>query len=192
MGVVILFITGIVCHRSTATRPSALLTRLNLYLRTIMRKWDLRQSPIISIVRDRFRLTAIRWYWQITEPLRKTQLARRVRCGTRSCEARRHGADLTRPESVSAISMARGQKPADGGTASTRRRRKFLVSVAGDASEIFDETRSFDYYFGTFVACRCAGADQIFSSLRPRAAEAISESSAIIRSGRASGSKGVP
>src|SRR6202012_561246 len=30
---------------------------------------------------------------------------------------------------------------------------KFLVSVAGDATEIFDETRSFDYYLGsTFVA----------------------------------------
>ena len=30
---------------------------------------------------------------------------------------------------------------------------KFLVTVAGDASEIFDETRTFDYYLGgTFVA----------------------------------------
>ncbi len=28
---------------------------------------------------------------------------------------------------------------------------KYLVSVAGDASEIFDETRSFDYYLGGYL-----------------------------------------
>ena len=53
---------------------------------------------------------------------------------------------------------------------------KFLVNVAGDATEIFDETRSFDYYLGgTF--CRpfdCAGADHDLpgSPLWPRAAQA--------------------
>ena len=52
---------------------------------------------------------------------------------------------------------------------------KFLVSVAGDATEIFDETRSFDYYLGgTFAALvDRAGADHdLPGPLRPGAAEA--------------------
>ena len=65
---------------------------------------------------------------------------------------------------------------------------KFLVSVAGDASEIFDETRSFDYYLGgTFAALAIVllltTIFQVRFGLAPL--KRISESIADIRSGRA-------
>ncbi len=65
---------------------------------------------------------------------------------------------------------------------------KFLVSVAGDASEIFDETRSFDYYLGgTFAALGIVllltTIFQVRFGLAPL--KRISESIADIRSGRA-------
>ena len=65
---------------------------------------------------------------------------------------------------------------------------KFLVSVAGDASEIFDETRSFDYYLGgTFAALSIVlvltTIFQVRFGLAPL--KRISESIADIRSGRA-------
>ena len=65
---------------------------------------------------------------------------------------------------------------------------KFLVSVAGDASEIFDETRSFDYYLGgTFAALGIVllltTIFQVRFGLAPL--KRISDSIADIRSGRA-------
>jgi signal transduction histidine kinase len=65
---------------------------------------------------------------------------------------------------------------------------KFLVNVAGDASEIFDETRSFDYYLGgTFVALSIVllltTIFQVRYGLAPL--KRISDSIADIRSGRA-------
>jgi signal transduction histidine kinase len=65
---------------------------------------------------------------------------------------------------------------------------KFLVSVAGDASEIFDEIRSFDYYLGgTFAALGIVllltTIFQVRFGLAPL--KRISESIADIRSGRA-------
>jgi signal transduction histidine kinase len=64
----------------------------------------------------------------------------------------------------------------------------FLVCVAGDASEIFDETRSFDYYLGgTFTALGIVllltTIFQVRFGLAPL--KRISESIADIRSGRA-------
>ena len=65
---------------------------------------------------------------------------------------------------------------------------KFLVSVAGDATEIFDETRSFDYYLGgTFAALSIVllltTIFQVRFGLAPL--KRISDSIADIRSGRA-------
>ena len=65
---------------------------------------------------------------------------------------------------------------------------KFLVSVAGDASEIFDEIRAFDYYLGgTFAALGIVllltTIFQVRFGLAPL--KRISESIADIRSGRA-------
>ena len=65
---------------------------------------------------------------------------------------------------------------------------KFLVSVAGDATEIFDETRSFDYYLGgTFAALTIVllltTIFQVRFGLAPL--KRISDSIADIRSGRA-------
>src|SRR5207244_3926601 len=65
---------------------------------------------------------------------------------------------------------------------------KFLVSVAGDASEIFDEIRAFDYYLGgTFAALGIVllltPIFQVRFGLAPL--KRISESIADIRSGRA-------
>jgi signal transduction histidine kinase len=64
---------------------------------------------------------------------------------------------------------------------------KFLVAVAGDASEIFDETRSFDYYLGgTFAALGIVllltTIFQVRFGLAPL--KRISEAIADIRSGR--------
>jgi signal transduction histidine kinase len=64
---------------------------------------------------------------------------------------------------------------------------KFLVAVAGDASEIFDETRSFDYYLGsTFTALGIVllltTIFQVRFGLAPL--KRISEAIADIRSGR--------
>jgi signal transduction histidine kinase len=65
---------------------------------------------------------------------------------------------------------------------------KFLVDVAGDASEIFDETRNFDYYLGgTFVALSIilvlTTIFQVRFGLAPL--KRISDAIADIRSGRA-------
>jgi signal transduction histidine kinase len=65
---------------------------------------------------------------------------------------------------------------------------RFLVCVAGDASEIFDETRSFDYYLGgTFTALGIVllltTIFQVRFGLAPL--KRISEAIAAIRSGRA-------
>jgi signal transduction histidine kinase len=65
---------------------------------------------------------------------------------------------------------------------------KFLVYVAGDASEIFDETRNFDYYLvGTFAALSIVlvltTIFQVRFGLAPL--KRISDSIADIRSGRA-------
>jgi signal transduction histidine kinase len=65
---------------------------------------------------------------------------------------------------------------------------KFLVSVAGDASEIFDETRTFDYYLGgTFAALGIVllltTIFQVRFGLAPL--KRISDAIADIRSGRA-------
>src|SRR5690242_17871695 len=65
---------------------------------------------------------------------------------------------------------------------------KFLVGVAGDATEIFDETRSFDYYLGgTFTALGIVllltTVFQVRFGLAPL--KRISEAIAAIRSGRA-------
>ena len=65
---------------------------------------------------------------------------------------------------------------------------KFMVSVAGDASEIFDETRSFDYYLGgTFaslgIVLLLTTIFQVRFGLAPL--KRISEAIADIRSGRA-------
>ncbi|MGC1558636.1 MAG: sensor histidine kinase, partial [Bradyrhizobium sp.] len=65
---------------------------------------------------------------------------------------------------------------------------KFLVDVAGDASEIFDETRNFDYYLvGTFAALSIVlvltTIFQVRFGLAPL--KRISDSIADIRSGRA-------
>jgi hypothetical protein len=87
------------------------------------------------------------------------------------------------------MSTARGQnlrmveRPVDLGADG-----KFLVSVAGDATEIFDETRSFDYYLGgTFAALSIVllltTIFQVRFGLAPL--KRISDSIADIRSGRA-------
>jgi signal transduction histidine kinase len=65
---------------------------------------------------------------------------------------------------------------------------KFLVDIAGDATEIFDETRNFDYYLGgTFVALSVVlvltTIFQVRFGLAPL--KRISEAIADIRSGRA-------
>src|SRR5712672_3044775 len=164
--VVILAITGIVLSsvdRNATER--AFDRRLNLYLRTLIAEVATPDEPpdrqFQSLGEPLFELPLSGWYWQI------------VRTDTEKSETRASRSlwdkKLPKLEDLGA----------DG---------KFLVSVAGDATEIFDETRSFDYYLGgTFAALGIVllmtTVFQVRFGLAPL--KRISESIADIRSGRA-------
>ena len=195
--VVILVITGVVLssvYRDATER--AFDRRLNLYLRTLIAEVATPDEPadrqFQSLGEPLFELPLSGWYWQITRTDEKSRRrARRARCGTRSCRSsRRSGAELTAAGvRLGYVDGPEGQtlrvveRPVDLGVDG-----KFLVSVAGDASEIFDETRSFDYYLGgTFAALGIVllltTIFQVRFGLAPL--KRISESIADIRSGRA-------
>src|SRR6266850_298299 len=159
--VVILFITGIVLssvYRDATER--AFDRRLNLYLRTIIAEVatpDTTPDQFQSLGEPLFELPLSGWYWQIT----RTDSEKPERRASRSLWDKKlpkledHGADLTAAgirlgyiDGPEGQNLRMVERPVDLGADG-----KFLVSVAGDASEIFDETRSFDYYLGgTFVA----------------------------------------
>src|SRR5450755_3350523 len=132
--VVILVITGIVLssvYRGATER--AFDRRLNLYLRTLIAEVATPDEPpdhqFQSLGEPLFELPLSGWYWQIT------------RTDSEKAEVRAS-------RSLWDKKLPMVERPVDLGADG-----KFLVSVAGDASEIFDETRSFDYYLGgTFAA----------------------------------------
>src|SRR6202007_2809458 len=160
--VVILLITGIVLssvYRSATER--AFDRRLNLYLRTLIaevatpdeppdRQFQLLGEPL-------FELPLSGWYWQImrTDTDKADLRASRSLWDKKLPKLEDRGIDLSAAGiRVGYVDGPEGQnlrmveRPVDLGSDG-----KFLVSVAGDASEIFDETRSFDYYLGgTFTA----------------------------------------
>src|ERR1700759_2024417 len=195
--VVILVITGFILssvYRDATER--AFDRRLNLYLRTLIAEVATPDDPpdrqFQSLGEPLFELPLSGWYWQIT---RTDTDKPEVRVSRSLWEKKLpkledHGADLTAAgirlgyvEGPEGQNLRMVERPVDLGTDG-----KFLVSVAGDATEIFDETRSFDYYLGGAFAALgivllLTTIFQVRFGLAPL--KRISESIADIRSGRA-------
>jgi signal transduction histidine kinase len=195
--VVILLITGIVLssvYRAATER--AFDRRLNLYLRTLIAEVATPDEPpdrqFQSLGEPLFELPLSGWYWQIarTDSEKPELHASRSLWDKKLPKLEDQGVDLTPAgirlgyvEGPEGQSLRMVERPVDLGADG-----KFLVSVAGDASEIFDETRSFDYYLGgTFAALSIVlvltTIFQVRFGLAPL--KRISESIADIRSGRA-------
>jgi signal transduction histidine kinase len=203
--VVILVITGIVLssvYRDATER--AFDRRLNLYLRTLVAEVATPDEPpdrqFQSLGEPLFELPLSGWYWQI---IRTDTDKAELRCADKAeVRCSRSLWDKTLPKleergiDVTAAGIRLGyvdgpegqnlrmvERPVDLGADG-----KYVVSVAGDATEIFDETRSFDYYLGgTFAALGIVllltTIFQVRFGLAPL--KRISESIADIRSGRA-------
>jgi signal transduction histidine kinase len=194
--VVILLITGVVLssvYRAATER--AFDRRLNLYLRTIIAEVatpDNTPDQFQSLGEPLFELPLSGWYWQVarTDTEKPEVRASRSLWDKKLPKLEEHGADLTAAgvrlgyvDGPEGQNLRMVERPVDLGADG-----KFLVSVAGDASEIFDETRSFDYYLGgTFAALSIVlvltTIFQVRFGLAPL--KRISESIADIRSGRA-------
>jgi signal transduction histidine kinase len=195
--VVILTITGFALssvYRNATER--AFDRRLNLYLRTLIAEVATPDEPpdrqFQSLGEPLFELPLSGWYWQIT----RTDTEKPDVRASRSLWDRKlpkldeRGLDVTAAGiRVAYVDGPEGQnlrmveRPVDLGADG-----KFLVGVAGDATEIFDETRSFDYYLGgTFTALGIVllltTVFQVRFGLAPL--NRISQSIAAIRSGRA-------
>jgi signal transduction histidine kinase len=195
--VVILTITGFALssvYRNATER--AFDRRLNLYLRTLIAEVATPDEPpdrqFQSLGEPLFELPLSGWYWQIT----RTDTEKPDVRASRSLWDRKlpkldeRGLDLTAAgirvayvDGPEGQSLRMVERPVDLGADG-----KFLVGVAGDATEIFDETRSFDYYLGgTFTALGIVllltTVFQVRFGLAPL--NRISQSIAAIRSGRA-------
>jgi len=201
--VVILVITGFVLssvYRSATER--AFDRRLNLYLRTLIAEVATPDEPpdrqFQSLGEPLFELPLSGWYWQIarTDSEKADVRASRSLWDKKLPKLEDRGIELTAAgirqayvDGPEGQSLRMVERPVDLGADG-----KFLVSVAGDATEIFDETRSFDYYLGgTFAALGIVllltTIFQVRFGLAPL--KRISESIADIRSGRAERLEGV-
>jgi signal transduction histidine kinase len=194
---VILVITGFVLssvYRDATER--AFDRRLNLYLRTLIAEVATPDEPpdrqFQSLGEPLFELPLSGWYWQITRTDNDKADVRSSRSlwdkklpklEDRGIELSAAGIRVGYVEGPEGQNLRMVERPVDLGSDG-----KFLVGVAGDASEIFDETRSFDYYLGgTFTALGIVllltTIFQVRFGLAPL--KRISESIADIRSGRA-------
>ena len=195
--VVILAITGVVLssvYRDATER--AFDRRLNLYLRTLIAEVATPDEPpdrqFQSLGEPLFELPLSGWYWQITRTDTDKPEVRASRSlwdkklpklDERGAELSAAGIRIAYVDGPEGQSLRMVERPVDLGADG-----KFLVGVAGDASEIFDETRSFDYYLGgTFTALGIVllltTIFQVRFGLAPL--KRISDSIADIRSGRA-------
>ena len=195
--VVILVITGFILssvYRDATGR--AFDRRLNLYLRTLIAEVATPDEPpdrqFQSLGEPLFELPLSGWYWQIT----RTDTDKPDVRGSRSLwdkklpkledqgiEVTPAGIRIGYVDGPEGQSLRIVERPVDLGADG-----KFLVAVAGDASEIFDETRTFDYYLGgTFaslgIVLLLTTIFQVRFGLAPL--KRISEAIADIRSGRA-------
>ncbi|WP_050423949.1 sensor histidine kinase [Bradyrhizobium tropiciagri] len=195
--VVILAITGVILssvYRDATER--AFDRRLNLYLRTLIAEVATPDEPadrqFQSLGEPLFDLPLSGWYWQITrtDTEKGETRASRSLWDKKLPKLEEHGAELTAAgvrlgyvDGPEGQSLRVVERPVDLGVDG-----RFLVSVAGDATEIFDETRSFDYYLGgTFAALGIVllltTIFQVRYGLAPL--KRISDAIADIRSGRA-------
>lgn len=195
--VVILTITGFVLssvYRDATER--AFDRRLNLYLRTLIAEVATPDEPadrqFQSLGEPLFELPLSGWYWQITRTdsekpenrasrsLWDKKLPKLDEPGTELTAA---GVRLGYVDGPEGQTLRIVERPVDLGADG-----KYLVSVAGDAGEIFDETRGFDVYLGaTFtglgIVLLLTTIFQVRFGLAPL--KRISEAIADIRSGRA-------
>ena len=196
--VVILVITGFVLssvYRQAVERSFD--RRLNLYLRTLIAEAATPDEPgadhpFQSLGEPLFEIPLSGWYWQIA----------RVDSDKVDVRSSRSLWDkqLTKLDDTNGTLTPAGVRigyvngPEDQRLRIVERQvdfgsdGKFLVTVAGDATEIFDETRTFDYYLGgTFLTLTLVlvftTIFQVRFGLAPL--KRISESLAAIRSGRA-------
>ncbi|QPF87146.1 sensor histidine kinase [Bradyrhizobium genosp. L] len=195
--VVILAITGVILssvYRDATER--AFDRRLNLYLRTLIAEVATPDEPadrqFQSLGEPLFDLPLSGWYWQITrtDTEKGETRASRSLWDKKLPKLEENGVELTAAgvrlgyvDGPEGQSLRMVERPVDLGADG-----KFLVSVAGDATEIFDETRSFDYYLGgTFAALGIVllltTVFQVRYGLAPL--KRISDAIADIRSGRA-------
>jgi signal transduction histidine kinase len=195
--VVILLITGVILssvYRDATER--AFDRRLNLYLRTLVAEVATPDEPpdhqFQSLGEPLFELPLSGWYWQIirTDSEKEEARASRSLWDKKLPKLEDHGAELSAAgirlgyvEGPEGQTLRMVERPVDLGSDG-----KFLVDVAGDASEIFDETRNFDYYLGgTFIALSIVlvltTIFQVRFGLAPL--KRISDAIADIRSGRA-------
>ena len=195
--VVILLITGVILssvYRDATER--AFDRRLNLYLRTLVAEVATPDEPpdrqFQSLGEPLFELPLSGWYWQIirTDSDRDELRASRSLWDKKLPKLEDQGTELSPAgvrlgyvEGPEGQTLRMVERPVDLGADG-----KFLVGVAGDAAEIFNETRNFDYYLGgTFVALSIVlvltTIFQVRFGLAPL--KRISEAIADIRSGRA-------
>jgi signal transduction histidine kinase len=195
--VVILLITGIVLssvYRSASER--AFDRRLNLYLRTLVADVATPDEPadkqMQSLGEPLFELPLSGWYWQVTrtDAGKPDVRASRSLWDKKLPKLEEQGNELTAAgirigyvEGPEGQTLRMVERPVDLGADG-----KYLVMVAGDASEIFEETRAFDYYLGgTFAALSIVlvltTIFQVRFGLAPL--KRISDAIADIRSGRA-------
>jgi signal transduction histidine kinase len=195
--VVILIITGVVLssvYRDATER--AFDRRLNLYLRTLIAEVATPDEPpdhqFQSLGEPLFELPLSGWYWQITRTdtqKGETRASRSLwdkklpKLDENVTDLTAAGVRLGYVDGPEGQTLRMVERPVDLGADG-----KYLVSVAGDATEIFDETRSFDYYLGgTFAALTIVllltTIFQVRFGLAPL--KRISDSIADIRSGRA-------
>jgi signal transduction histidine kinase len=196
--VVILVITGFVLssvYRQAVERSFD--RRLNLYLRTLIAEAATPDAaagehPFQSLGEPLFEIPLSGWYWQIgrvdsdkpdvrsSRSLWDKQLPKLDDASGNLTAAGVHIGYVNGPEDQRLRIVERQVDFGSDG--------KFLVTVAGDATEIFDETRTFDYYLGgTFLTLTLVlvftTIFQVRFGLAPL--KRISESLAAIRSGRA-------
>jgi signal transduction histidine kinase len=195
--VVILAVTGIALssvYRDATER--AFDRRLNLYLRTLIAEVATPDEPadrqFQSLGEPLFELPLSGWYWQITRTdtdkldvraSRSLWDKKLPKLDERGIELSTAGIRVAYVDGPEGQTLRMVERPVDLGADG-----RFLVSVAGDASEIFDETRSFDYYLGgTFTALGIVllltTIFQVRFGLAPL--KRISDAIADIRSGRA-------
>ena len=195
--VVILLITGIVLssvYRAASER--AFDRRLNLYLRTLVADVATPDDPpdkeMQSLGEPLFELPLSGWYWQVTrtdgdKPDVKSSRSlwdkKLPKLEDRGVDLSASGIRIGYVDGPESQNLRMVERPVDLGADG-----KFLVMVAGDASEIFEETRAFDYYLGgTFAALSIVlvltTIFQVRFGLAPL--KRISDSIADIRSGRA-------
>jgi signal transduction histidine kinase len=195
--VVILLLTGIVLssvYRQASER--AFDRRLNLYLRTLVADVATPDEPLDrqfqSLGEPLFELPLSGWYWQVTRTdgdKPDTRSSRSLwdkklpKLEDRGVALTAAGIRIGYVDGPEGQTLRMVERPVDLGADG-----KFLVMVAGDASEIFEETRAFDYYLGgTFAALSIVlvltTIFQVRFGLAPL--KRISDSIADIRSGRA-------